>query len=36
MKVKEILACLEEKFPLAYQENYDNAGLILGDREADV
>jgi len=36
MKVKEILACLEEKFPLAYQESYDNVGLITGDREAEA
>lgn len=36
MKVKEILACLEEKFPLVYQESYDNAGLITGDRKADA
>jgi len=36
MKVKEILSFLEEKFPLAYQESYDNAGLITGDREADA
>lgn len=31
MKVVEICRTLEEKAPLAYQEDYDNSGLICGD-----
>jgi dinuclear metal center YbgI/SA1388 family protein len=32
MKIAEILEPLEHYAPLAYQENYDNAGLITGDK----
>jgi dinuclear metal center YbgI/SA1388 family protein len=37
MKIAEITAYLESLAPLAYQEDYDNAGLIVGrpDREID-
>ena len=35
-KVKHIAALLEELAPLRYQESYDNAGLQVGDPEADV
>ncbi|RAJ94279.1 dinuclear metal center YbgI/SA1388 family protein [Larkinella arboricola] len=31
MKIKDITAYLEAWAPLAYQESYDNAGLIVGD-----
>ncbi|RZJ67094.1 MAG: Nif3-like dinuclear metal center hexameric protein [Flavobacterium sp.] len=31
MKIKEILAVLEEMAPLAYAEDFDNVGLILGN-----
>ncbi len=31
MKIKEIIAGLEEVFPPAYQEEYDNSGLQAGD-----
>lgn len=31
MKIAEILTYLEDIAPLSYQENYDNAGLIVGD-----
>lgn len=31
MQIKEITAALETWAPLAYQESYDNAGLIIGD-----
>ena len=34
MKIKNILDAMERWAPLAYQENYDNAGLITGN--ADV
>lgn len=30
MKVKDIVAAIEEMAPLSYQESYDNAGLIVG------
>src|ERR1035437_994501 len=33
MKLKEITDCIETYAPLAYQENYDNAGLICGNHE---
>jgi dinuclear metal center YbgI/SA1388 family protein len=33
MKIKEIVAYLESKAPLALQEDYDNAGLITGNGE---
>lgn len=35
MKIKDIIAVLEEFAPLAYQEDYDNAGLIIGDKNTD-
>lgn len=36
MKLKEITACLEAYAPLAYQESYDNAGLIYGNPEMEI
>ena len=30
MKVVDIISVLEEKAPPAYQESYDNAGLLTG------
>ena len=33
MKIKEILAILEEMAPLAYAENFDNVGLLVGNKE---
>jgi len=36
MKIKELIAYLEEKVPLQYQEKYDNAGLIVGDAENEL
>ena len=36
MKLKEITDCLEAFAPLAYQESYDNAGLICGNHEMDI
>jgi dinuclear metal center YbgI/SA1388 family protein len=32
MKIKEIIESIEEFAPLSYQESYDNAGLIVGDK----
>ncbi|MGY6560034.1 MAG: Nif3-like dinuclear metal center hexameric protein [Nitritalea sp.] len=34
--IRELLSELETLAPLAYQESYDNAGLIVGDAEAEV
>jgi len=36
MKLKEITDCLEAYAPLAYQESYDNAGLICGSHDMDI
>ena len=36
MKVKEIITILEEFAPLAYAEDFDNTGLLVGDQEAKV
>ncbi|MDQ6813739.1 MAG: Nif3-like dinuclear metal center hexameric protein [Bacteroidota bacterium] len=35
MKIKEVLAVLEELAPSSYQESYDNCGLITGDSSLD-
>ncbi len=36
MKVSDITSLLEEFAPLALQESYDNAGLLVGDKSMDV
>lgn len=36
MKLKELCEKLEEWAPLAYQESYDNSGLIVGNRSQEV
>ncbi len=36
MKVKEVIALLEELAPLSYSEDFDNTGLLIGDAEASV
>ncbi|MFZ4862404.1 Nif3-like dinuclear metal center hexameric protein [Sphingobacterium sp. Mn56C] len=36
MKIKELTQYLESIAPLAYQESYDNAGLIVGDMETAI
>lgn len=36
MKVKDIIALLEAEVPLRWQESYDNAGLAVGNPEAEV
>ena len=33
MKIKEIISVLEEMAPLAYAEDFDNVGLLVGDKE---
>lgn len=35
-KINEVTRCLESIAPPAYQESYDNAGLITGDPETEV
>lgn len=32
MKISEIIDCIETVAPKSYQENYDNAGLIIGNK----
>ena len=36
MKIKEILSVLEEMAPLAYAEDFDNVGLLIGNQEDEV
>jgi len=36
MKLKEIISYLEAVCPPAYQENYDNCGLITGNTEQEI
>lgn len=36
MKIKEIITVLEEMAPLAYAEDFDNVGLIVGNQESDA
>ncbi len=36
MKVKDVARLIEESVPLRWQESYDNAGLAVGNPEAEV
>lgn len=36
MKLSKIIDILEDKFPLKNSENWDNVGLILGDRSKEI
>ena len=36
MKIKKVIAILEELAPLSYSEEFDNTGLIVGDYETDI
>jgi dinuclear metal center YbgI/SA1388 family protein len=36
MKIKEIISVLEEMAPLAYAEDFDNVGLLVGDKNAQA
>jgi len=36
VKIKEVLNYIETICPIAYQESYDNCGLITGDKELDI
>jgi len=35
LKIRDIVSEIEQFAPLAYQEDYDNAGLIIGDKNAE-
>ena len=35
-KIKEILSVLEEMAPLAYAEDFDNVGLLVGDAHTEA
>ena len=35
-RIKDIVTYLEQVAPLAYQEDYDNAGLVVGESDASV
>ena len=35
MKIAEIIQIIEDFAPISYQENYDNAGLLIGDKMAE-
>ncbi|MXV14145.1 Nif3-like dinuclear metal center hexameric protein [Hufsiella ginkgonis] len=36
MKLSELTACIESLAPLSYQEDYDNAGLLVGSADSEV
>lgn len=36
MKIDEIIRIIEDFAPLSYQESYDNAGLLVGDRTREA
>lgn len=36
MKIADVIRVLEEEAPLAYQESYDNCGLIIGNPETEL
>jgi len=36
LKIKEIVAAIEEFAPVALQESWDNSGLLVGDRETEI
>ena len=36
MKIKEVIATLDELAPLSYSEEFDNTGLLVGDYETKV
>ena len=36
MKVKDVASILEELAPLSYAEDFDNTGLLIGDKNAAI
>ena len=35
-KISEVIACIEQMAPLAYQESWDNSGVQVGDVSQEV
>ncbi|MGY8945215.1 MAG: Nif3-like dinuclear metal center hexameric protein, partial [Flavobacteriales bacterium] len=35
MKIKEVINIIEEWAPLAYAEDFDNVGLLVGDAQQE-
>jgi dinuclear metal center YbgI/SA1388 family protein len=36
MKIQSLIGCLEKFAPLSLQEEYDNSGLLIGDKNKDI
>jgi len=36
MKIKDVIEILESEIPLIYAEDFDNTGLLVGNKEADL
>ncbi len=36
MRISEVLSFLEKKYPLEYQEDFDNCGVQCGDKEQEI
>ncbi|MBR3939923.1 MAG: Nif3-like dinuclear metal center hexameric protein [Bacteroidales bacterium] len=36
MKINEVISYLDNRFPPALQESYDNSGFLLGDRNVEI
>ena len=36
MTIKDIMSCITDEAPLFWQEDYDNAGLQIGDENAET
>jgi len=36
MKIKEIIAVIEELAPVSYQESYDNTGMQIGNPDKEI
>ena len=36
MKINQLINILEEMAPLAYAEDFDNVGLLVGDKNTNV
>jgi dinuclear metal center YbgI/SA1388 family protein len=36
MKIKDVVQCIEDYAPLRYQDGFDNAGLIVGNADAET
>ena len=36
MKIKDVISLFEELAPLSYSEDFDNTGLLVGDKDRIV